>query len=255
MTKEIQLQNGKVVLVDDEDYERANQYHWNIRLQDKILERVTMSKWHSGNKENINLAHFVLEVSLDHNQCVIFRNGNRLDHRKSNLKITTKREAHLRSRGNGNSTSKYKGVSWSKARKKWIAQVTIGGVRKNLGGFEEEDEAARVYNLAAVQAYGEHTFQNVIGQDNNCKEKNSEKNHQPRTIKKGKISKFRGVTKEINNTKWRAAIGKDRKHLGYFDSETQAAKAYNKAAKERYGPKAILNELNEVISDEFTSGE
>jgi len=34
-------------------------------------------------------------------------------------------------------TSKYTGVYWNKANKKWVAQITIKGVRYNLGSFIE----------------------------------------------------------------------------------------------------------------------
>ncbi len=52
-------------------------------------------------------------------------------------------------------------------------------------------------------------------------------------------SKFRGVTKSSN--KWKAIISG--KYLGTFLSEEEAAKAWNKAALERYGENAQLNEV------------
>lgn len=61
-------------------------------------------------------------------------------------------------------------------------------------------------------------------------------------------SKFKGVSKikEAKSKKWRAYItlSKKQKHLGTFETETQAAKAYNEAAKELFGEYAKLNEIN-----------
>jgi hypothetical protein len=56
-------------------------------------------------------------------------------------------------------------------------------------------------------------------------------------------SKFKGVTK-MPNGKWKAHIGKNDKdiHLGYFDTENEAAEAYNNEAKKLFGEKAKLNE-------------
>ena len=56
-------------------------------------------------------------------------------------------------------------------------------------------------------------------------------------------SKFKGVSQRKN--RWRCVIGSKlvRKHLGYFDTEIEAAKAYNKEAKMRYGSFALLNEV------------
>jgi hypothetical protein len=41
-------------------------------------------------------------------------------------------------------SSRYRGVTWVKARGKWQAQVTLNGRRLNLGRFDSEDEAGAV---------------------------------------------------------------------------------------------------------------
>jgi len=56
-------------------------------------------------------------------------------------------------------------------------------------------------------------------------------------------SKYRGVSKSKQINKWAAYIAKNRKrtHLGFFENEIDAAKAYDKAAKELHGEFARLN--------------
>lgn len=56
-------------------------------------------------------------------------------------------------------------------------------------------------------------------------------------------SKYRGVHYAKREQKWHAAIcfNSKRKHLGYFDNEIDAARAYDAAAKELHGEFAVLN--------------
>lgn len=60
----------------------------------------------------------------------------------------------------------------------------------------------------------------------------------------GKSSEYKGVSWHKHKGKWRAIIVKDKlqRELGYFDSETDAAQAYNRAAIELHGEFARINE-------------
>lgn len=65
----------------------------------------------------------------------------------------------------------------------------------------------------------------------------------------GSLSQYKGVTKFVYNGKkrtrvqWRAFIGggREKSHLGVFATEIEAARAYDTAAKQYYGPFARLN--------------
>lgn len=68
-------------------------------------------------------------------------------------------------------------------------------------------------------------------------------NGRNRKIQTGTTSKYKGVSWHKPNKKWRAAIGYNHKlfHLGNFDNEIDAAKAYDKKAKELHGKFAQTN--------------
>lgn len=83
----------------------------------------------------------------------------------------------------------------------------------------------------------------------NRKENLRSSNHNDNSSNRSKTehntsSKFKGVTR-INNRKWKAHIGIDDKdfHIGYFETEEDAARAYNEQAEEIFGDKAKLNEI------------
>ena len=58
-----------------------------------------------------------------------------------------------------------------------------------------------------------------------------------------KYSKYKGICWKKKSRKWVARIGFDKKelHLGYFASEIDAAKAYDRAARKYHGQFASLN--------------
>lgn len=141
-------------------------------------------------------------------------------------------------KGVPNTTSKYKGVSWAKNNNKWCARIGKNGVYKNLGYFENEDDAARAYNEKAMVLYGDSAFQNVIGEDNSTVKVSIDRPLKPRKPKEF-TSDYRGVSLEPGTSKFRVRF--KRKLIGYFDDEVEAAKAYDQEAYRQLKNKAMLN--------------
>jgi hypothetical protein len=56
---------------------------------------------------------------------------------------------------NGRGSSRYIGVSWCRHIARWVAHINANGQQRNLGQFKDEVEAAKVYDEAARQAFGE----------------------------------------------------------------------------------------------------
>ena len=80
--------------------------------------------------------------------CIDHINHSRTDNDADNLRVVTHQQ-------NNFNRSNVKGYYWSKSRKKWIAQIMLNQVNKNLGGFDKEEDALAAY-LDAKKKY--HKF-------------------------------------------------------------------------------------------------
>jgi hypothetical protein len=65
-----------------------------------------------------------------------------------------------------NSSSRYIGVCWYKAKSSWLAQIwdRQTGRRRRIGCFASEEDAAQAYDCAAVQAHGPGAKRNFPGE-------------------------------------------------------------------------------------------
>ena len=81
-------------------------------------------------------------------------NGDKLDNRIENLRAATVGQNQHNRKTNANNTSGYKGVSWSKAQKKWTARITLERKIIHLGYFANVEEAAEVVRKAREELHG-----------------------------------------------------------------------------------------------------
>ncbi len=151
--KKILLPQGKYAIVDDEDFERVNQFKWHLAV--KSTYAATWIK-----RKKILLHIFIMNppigMEVDH------KNGDTLDNRKKNLRICTKKQNVTNQDIHKNNTSGYKGVSLYKLTNKWRAYICPNGKFISLGHFEDKRSAAKAYNKAAIKYFGEYAFLNQI---------------------------------------------------------------------------------------------
>jgi hypothetical protein len=83
-------------------------------------------------------------------------NGNKSDNRIENLRDVTRCQNMMNVKKSSKNTSGYKGVSFHKNRKKWIAQIKLNKKNFHLGVFESAEKAYEEYCRVAIEYHGEY---------------------------------------------------------------------------------------------------
>ena len=138
----IKLTQDKETIVDDEDYEYLNRWNWCFKP-----DRVNSGYACRGRNPVILMHRFILKITnskihIDH------INGNKLDNRKENLRISTQSQNKANSKKYRNGKTKYKGTV--KKLNRWQAQIRVNNKNMYLGSFLTEEEAAKAYDAAAL---------------------------------------------------------------------------------------------------------
>ena len=147
--KQLNINGGFSILIDDEDLELVSQYKWTLNNKHVRL---------SSNKG----VFLPIHVVIFEKHRIVYRgechhkNGNPLDNRKENLVSCTKSEhRHMEA---GRSWTGYKGVTAK--RNKWQARIYDKGRLIVLGCFNTPEEAALAYDKKATEIFGNHAFIN-----------------------------------------------------------------------------------------------
>jgi hypothetical protein len=150
-TRLIRLSQGGFAIVDEEDYERVNQYQWHLTKGGKTYYAVRNIR--IGNKRTRQRIHnFIMgifDTDIDH------RNRNGLHNYKSNLRECTSQQNCFNRGSKINSTSNFKGVNKYGKGNRYISRIMKGGMNTYLGSFDNEIEAAKCYDAKAKELFGE----------------------------------------------------------------------------------------------------
>jgi hypothetical protein len=130
-------------------------------------------------------------------------------------------------------SSRFLGVGVTANKQKWHASVRVNGRTKHLGTFEDEVEAAHARDAAIRK---NKKLKGWPGNNVMCVynfPRDDDVTDHPVT------SRFRGVSVVVPGWKWRAKIQANgaSKHLGTFDGEEAAARAYDAAARQYFRKK------------------
>ena len=161
----IPLTRGYVATVDAAGYKKASPYKWQAQVNRRTdgsignvyaIRTITSDGKRTGQyMHRFLLGVTSLSVQVDHHD------GNGLNNTRSNLRVCTVRRNAANQRKQTGTSSQFKGVYWHKAANKWHAQIGQDGKKHNLGYFSDEKDAARAYDAAARERFGEYAQLNL----------------------------------------------------------------------------------------------
>jgi hypothetical protein len=155
-TIEIPLTHGFVTHIDSTDADLA-EVMWHSTTGRTLYAKRTINK-RPENPKTILMHQIILERILGRPLI----NGEKPDHidlnglnnRRSNLRLASDSQNGANRCLQRNNRSGYKGVHYSKAAAKWVAQMTFHGSVVYLGAFDDPGEASEAYKKAALERHG-----------------------------------------------------------------------------------------------------
>lgn len=157
--KEIPLSNGMVALVDDEDWETLSQYRWHANPRPHRASRggrnwyAYRQEYRDGTTKTLSMHRQILGAKQG--QDIDHRDGNGLNNCRSNLRFASKSQNMANRDVPKPAASGFRGVSWRPEKSKWYARINAFCRTRHLGYFHSPEQAARAYDRAAAELFGD----------------------------------------------------------------------------------------------------
>lgn len=135
------------------DEEIINRYSWHLQ-QDATTAYAETTLYPQG-RRGAHLRIYMHQLVLGTPGRINHANGNGLDNRRANLSIASQSQILAKRKPVGG-RSKFKGVIWDDAAGRWMGRFR----GKNLGRFDQEEDAARAFDDAAFEQWGHQAYFN-----------------------------------------------------------------------------------------------
>jgi hypothetical protein len=220
---------NKIALVDDEDFDKVNQYRWNLNCE---------YAWSKIDNRNIRMHHFVYKKP-EKRHVIDHYNNNSLDNRKENLNMVS-----WSVNSQNRKKEKFQGASEVKDKNGNVIKYHVRFKGTHIGYFEDFEEAVRQYDYYIINNCD-------IGYKLNFQYTNEEKEN----IKRSDLAFKKHVKKDENlpkniyfeKGKYRCKIQRENIKVDeYFDTLIEAIEKKEEVLEEHEEKKEIKNKSQDI---------
>jgi len=156
--KLIELTQGRVAIVDDEDFEWLSKWKWYFHRSLSCKTGYAQRTNRSGKQQTLPMHVTIMRrhgnwsrgKEVDHiNTCDC-------DNRKENLRLATRDVQVINKQRRADNTSSITGVHQRNDDNKWHARITVNGRRMSLGTFTHKKDAIAARRQAEIKYFSEY---------------------------------------------------------------------------------------------------
>ena len=153
-------------MVDDKDYELVSKFKW-FAAKDSAGNFYVRHNSHIGMLDGKPVSSIMYMHNLimrpKKGFLVDHKNHNPLDNTRNNMRSCSAAQNSMNRRKSNikKYSSRFKGVHFDRRDKKWIAQIEVNGIGIRPYSGNDELEAAKAYNDAAIKYFGKFAVLNT----------------------------------------------------------------------------------------------
>lgn len=140
-----------IAIIDCKDYHLVEEFKWSLSESGYAVSRTTVNE-----KSGLHYMHKII-LSAKKSDIGDHIDGNKLNNRRSNLRIVDSSKNAMNKEIRKDNTSGFTGVTFCKNINKWLAQ--IGFQRRNitLGYYENIEDAIEARKKAEIELFSEYS--------------------------------------------------------------------------------------------------
>lgn len=143
---------GKRAIVDADMYDYLNQFKWHIN-SDGYPQH---SFWNKETKKDVDKKMHQVVMNTPKGMDTDHISSDKLDNRRSNLRICTHSQNGMNRGRQSNNTSGYKNIYWSPPHKQWRIIIVVNKKRHNLGLYRNIEDAVKARDEYLVKLHGKY---------------------------------------------------------------------------------------------------